>query len=375
MTKIFLKNIVILIFLLILLVLFLEFLNLKLAGVPIYDKLKIDRNQLTYIKSKSFQINKKFVPKIQDVKINAQLVEKCGHQESGIYHTVYTPDIYGFRENHRDLYKNTDIVIMGDSFGFSICVNRPNDLKSQLEKILKKKVLNLSIPGSGPIQQMKIVRKITTETNFDYFIWFFYEGNDYEGLILEDYLKKVDYPKKIDENRWLKSIEDVMVDYNKLTKLQIKYPEKKIIEYEWQNEKLIKLKIFLAERLRGLNSLIKYFRKYPELLHHQKYDRAVNKMSIYLNKKKIKKKYIYYLPKYSRLSLKINSHPEVKYHNQLKNLVRSTGNKYNFEFIDGADFFQNRSDPLDIFHYKLPSHFNENGYRLITEHINSFISK
>ena len=134
MIKNFLKNIVILIFLLILLVLFLEFLNLKLGGVPIYDKLKIDRNQLTYIKSKSFQINKKFVPKIQDVKINAQLIEKCGYQESGIYHMVYTPDQYGFRENHRDLYKNTDIVIMGDSFGFSSCVNRPNDLKSQLEK-------------------------------------------------------------------------------------------------------------------------------------------------------------------------------------------------------------------------------------------------
>ena len=140
MKKIYLINMVILIFLLILLVLFIGFLNKRLSGVPIYDKLKIDRNQLTHIKSKSSKSSKtykKFIPKIEDLKINKQVLTKCGYQESGIYHMVYTPDIYGFRENHKDLYKNTDVIIIGDSFSFSVCTNQPNDLKSQLEKISK----------------------------------------------------------------------------------------------------------------------------------------------------------------------------------------------------------------------------------------------
>ena len=129
----------ILIFLLILLILFLGFLNKKLSGVPIYDKLKIDRNQLTYIKSKSSRINNKFIPKFEDLKINSQYVIKCGYQESGIYHVFYTPDMYGFQNNDNNLYLNSDIVMVGDSFGISSCVNPPYTMKFQLEKILKKK--------------------------------------------------------------------------------------------------------------------------------------------------------------------------------------------------------------------------------------------
>ena len=67
MSKVLLKNILTLIFILILLILFLEFLNLKLSGVPIYDKLKIARNQVVHVKSKSSKINKKKIPIIQNL--------------------------------------------------------------------------------------------------------------------------------------------------------------------------------------------------------------------------------------------------------------------------------------------------------------------
>ena len=98
-------------------------------------------------------------------------------------------------------------------------------------------------------------------------------------------------------------------------------------------------------------------------------------MNMYINTKKIKKKYIYYLPKYTRLAHKNKKHPEVENLNYIKKLVKLTANKYNFKFIDGADFFHSRDVPLDVFPYKVPTHFNENGYKLLAEHINSFISK
>ena len=69
-------------------------------------------------------------------------------------------------------------------------------------------------------------------------------------------------------------------------------------------------------------------------------------MNIYLNNKKIKKNFIYYLPKYTRLANKYKKHPEVEHLNQTKNFVRLTANKYNSEFIDGADFFHNRNAQL-----------------------------
>jgi hypothetical protein len=235
MKKIYLINMVILIFLLILLVLFLVFLNKKLSGVPIYDKLKIDRNQLTHIKSKTFKINKKFIPKIQDLIINKHTLSKCGYQESGIYHMVYTADIYGFRDNHMELYKNTDVVMIGDSFSFSACVNQPYDLKSQLEKVSKKKFLNLSLPGIGPAHQTNIIKEFTNETNFDYFIWIFYEGNDLEDLASvqkaikqnPNAFEKEQLINGIGATQKLISKNDVFVDYKKLIELQEKFPEKR----------------------------------------------------------------------------------------------------------------------------------------------------
>lgn len=388
MNKIFFKNVTTLIFLLILLVLFLGFLNKRLSGVPIYDKLKIDRNQLTYIKSKSSKINNKFIPKFEDLKINSQYVIKCGYQESGIYHVFYTPDMYGFQHNSNNLYLNSDIVMVGDSFGISSCVNPPYTTKFQLEKKIKKKILNLSVQGTGPIAQMKIAAKYSANTNFDTFIWFYYEGNDWseieesidtnlfikEAHTNENLFLKKNYVPHEEGINILNSQKDVMVDYKALLANQIKLKQHKI-DYKWQNEKLVIFKIFLAEKLRGLSSLIKYFKNYPELQGYQQYDQTVNEMNIFLNNKMIKKKYIYYLPKYTRLSHKSKNHPEVKNLNKQKEMVKMAANKYNFEFIDGSEFFHNRSNPLDIFHYGLPGHYNENGYRLLAEHIGSLISK
>ncbi len=388
MNKTFLKSVITLIFLLILLVLFLGFLNKKLSGVPVYDKLKIDRNQLTYIKSKSSQINNEFIPKFEDLKINSQYVAKCGYQESGIYHVFYTPDMYGFQDNSNNLYLNSDIVMVGDSFGISSCVNPPYTMKFQLEKILKKKILNLSFQGTGPITQMKIVAKYAANTNFNTFIWFYYEGNDWseilksintnlfikEAYVLENLFLKKNYVPREEGINILNSQKDVMVDYKALLANQIKLKKHKI-DYKWQNEKFVIFKIFLAEKLRGLSSLIKYFKNYPKLQGYQQYDRAVYEMNIFLNNKMIKKKYIYYLPKYTRLSHKNKNHPEVKNLNKQKEMVKLTANKYDFEFIDGSEFFHNRSDPLDIFHYRLPGHYNEHGYKLLAEHIGSLISK
>ena len=383
MKKIYLINIAILTFFLILLVLFLGLLNKILSGVPIYDRLKIDRNQLTYIKSKDLEFKNKFIPKINELKINENIIVKCGYQESGIYHLVMEQDIYGFRDNKIEAYNNSDIVMIGDSFSYSVCVNQPYDLKSQLEILSKKKVLNLSQSGSGPILQLNTIKKYANNAKFDYFIWIFYEGNDLEELIDEIKILKENpnlYGKdqlfdSIGAKQILQSKNDIFVDYNKLIKLQQKFPEKKIIDYKWQNEKFVKIKIFLAEQLRGLNSLIKFFKNYKQKMPNKEYDNVVKEMNIYLSNKKIKEKYIYYLPKYTRLANKYKKHPEVESLNQIKNLVEYTANKYGFRFIDGANFFHSREVPLDVFPHKVPTHFNENGYKLLAEHINTFISK
>tara|TARA_Y100000741_G_scaffold225639_1_gene172339 strand:+ start:798 stop:1367 length:570 start_codon:yes stop_codon:yes gene_type:complete len=175
----------------------------------------------------------------------------------------------------------------------------------------------------------------------------------------------------------LKSRDEIFVDYDKLLKLIKTYPNPTEKDYtkEWDHEIIIKSKIFLAERLKGLSSLIKYFVKKNNVNNLNKidYERVLNRMDKFLTKKNVKKRYIYYLPMYSRLSHKSQSHPDIKNLNNLRNSIKSIGEKYNFEFIDGSIPFMNVKNPLDIFPYQLPNHYNELGYKLLAEYANKKI--
>ena len=99
------KNITIFFISCLFITIFLEILNYFYSGVPIYDKFKIDRNQLSYIKSKNK--NSSFMPEVNNLEIDKFRIIRCGYQESGKYHLFYLPDKNGFRENLNELYLNT----------------------------------------------------------------------------------------------------------------------------------------------------------------------------------------------------------------------------------------------------------------------------
>ena len=308
--------------------------------------------------------------------------------QSGIYHQIFNPDINGFWNYDNSLYEQTDVVMIGDSFGMSTCVNYPHDFRTQLEKLSKKKILNLSPGSSGPIKQLRIIEELTKDTKFDYFFWFFYEGNDEKDLnydLSNNYLEKdmtffqtaSNFNQQTTGKQILKSKDEIFVDYKKLREIIKNTNSDHNLEKNWDNEKVLKIKIFLSERLRGLNSLIKYFiiKKKSNTSFQKDYDLVVNRMSKHLNKRNVTKRYIIYLPQYTRLVHKKKNHPEIIKFNLLKNTVKSISEKYNFEFIDSAKYFHSRKNPLDIFPYKLPNHYNENGYKILAEYVNKKVFK
>tara|TARA_B100000902_G_scaffold394508_1_gene450993 strand:+ start:862 stop:2028 length:1167 start_codon:yes stop_codon:yes gene_type:complete len=388
MKQIIIKNLVVLFFLLISLIIFIESLNFILSGVPIYDKLKINRYQLSYFKSKNEKNDLNFLPNLENFTLNKTHIVNCGYQESGIYHQIFNPDINGFWNYDNSLYEQTDVVMIGDSFGMSTCVNYPHDFRTQLEKLSKKKILNLSPGSSGPIKQLRIIEELTKDTKFDYFFWFFYEGNDEKDLnydLSNNYLEKdmtffqtaSNFNQQTTGKQILKSKDEIFVDYKKLREIIKNTNSDHNLEKNWDNEKVLKIKIFLSERLRGLNSLIKYFiiKKKSNTSFQKDYDLVVNRMSKHLNKRNVTKRYIIYLPQYTRLVHKKKNHPEIIKFNLLKNTVKSISEKYNFEFIDSAKYFHSRKNPLDIFPYKLPNHYNENGYKILAEYVNKKVFK
>lgn len=286
----------------------------------------------------------------------------CGTLESGKKELFFLSDKHGFRENKDTLYDQTNYILLGDSFVESICINKPHDLKSNLQKINNNlSFLNLGKQGTDYPQQLKILLKITKDTNFDTLVWFFYEGNDYEG-------KLIDYVNFSLKNLEKKKISSQILNYD--------------IQKKFYISNIYRTKVFIAELINGLSFFAKYFKKYENLLNYDDYDKTLKIAKNFLDKKNVKKRYIYYIPSWQRLtnhkSLRfrlLKSNPQILQLNNLKQNVEEISEKNNFTFIDGGKFFMDLKNPLEVYHYKLNTHFNEIGYKYLAEDLTKNINK
>jgi len=330
---------------------FFSSLNFLLGGPPLYNVFNLNIEDVVYISKKNI------FKKDHEINFdNYDYIDKCGLSENGFFNLAYNMDKYGFRDNNESLYYNTDIVILGDSFGASTCVNSPNDLTTKLIKKLKNnQILNISWRGTGPYYQKELLKNIFQKNNtkFKTFIWLFYEGNDHEDL-------NANYGKK----------------FNFSNEKFISDDELRVIYRPKENLFFLKIKLFFANYLRGFGTLAKYLKSYPDLIRDiNNYDETVKDLSIYLNKKNVTQRIIFYIPKYTRLSYKEIDHPNLRQLNNLKKLVKNTSKKYDFKFVDGSNIYSSQNNPLKVFHYGLPTHFNIEGYDILANELAQFIKK
>ena len=377
MKKIFLINILVFFCSFLFIYIILEITNIFVSGPPRYYELVYNlekgdlrekKERLIYYK-KNINLNEESnfsqyeINSYESSEFSGPIVNaNCGSLESGLHELYFKTDKNGFRENKDNLYNNTDIVLIGDSFTMSICENKPLDLKSQLIKLNKNlSYLNLGIHNVNYVKQLSVLANITENTNFDTLIWFFYEGNDYEDNISNynsyNNLKRYQSHSKVDEINYF---------VDKKFKISLFY----------------KLKVLLAEKVNGISSLAKYFKKYETLLDKDDYNKALQISKKYLDQKNIKNRYIYYIPSWQRLtnykSKKYglyNNNPQIKQLNHLKKTVKNVSEKNGFVFIDGEEIFINRVNPLNVFHYELNTHFNRLGYKMLAEDVYNKIVK
>ena len=357
-------NILILFVFIVILYFIFSFLNLIISGQPRYweivhnknlKNLKINKEKIIQLKrnksdrSKFLNVMEK---EYRDLSYSGPIIkDECGSIENGYDNLIYQTDKYGFRENIDFRYIYSDYVLLGDSFTKSICENKPNDLKSLLLKNTNNSYLNLGIEGSDYAEQALNFTHYTTETNFKGLIWLFYEGNDYEQT--SDKVKEIGNNfEKFSRNNNLK----YQIDINH-----------KITNF-------FKLKVWFAEFIRGPSTLLKFFKYYDNLLDKKDYDKVLKNVKIYLDEKKIKKRFLIYIPSWQKISLyklkKIklyDFHPQIIQLNNLKEDVRFIAESNNFIFIDGDEYFLGRKNPLDVFHYKLNTHFNKKGNLILAE--------
>ncbi len=273
MKKILFYNLLVFLFLFFSIIIIFSIFNIIFSGQPRYweivhnknfEKMRIDKEKIVQIKRQNNNVSflsildKEYKEFGYSGKIKNN---KCGSIESGIYELMYQQDKFGFRENIDERYIKSDYVLLGDSFVNSNCENKPNDLKSNLLKLTKYSYLNLSQDATDYAEQQLNFFSYTQHTELKGIIWFFYEGNDYETKSFQ--IKKI-------KNYKLNNDDDIKYSIILNHKISLSF----------------RLKVWLAEFVRGASVVLKFFKNYDNLLDKKDYLKVHNEMSEYLDKKK-----------------------------------------------------------------------------------------
>ena len=295
------------------------------------------------------------------------------HCNENGYFSIYQSDRFGFN-NPDEEWNNKEIeyLLVGDSFTHGSCVNRPNDIASVLRTLSSKSALNLGYGGNGPMIEYATLREFISP-NVKNILWLYCESNDLFELVIErqnknllKYLNTKNYSQNLKSRQ--KEV-DELLDKN--------------FEKELQNQ-------IKKENLNGEEKSIKKNRIKYKILKFIRFDKSKNFIESIIQPKNISvplnefetilrytkeladsenaKLYFVYLPQFERYKTKIKNDNFIK--------VREIVNSLNINFIDiDKEVFQKEKEPLKLFPFKDWGHYNEEGYRKISELIYRKIEK
>jgi hypothetical protein len=306
--------------------------------------------------------------------------------ESG-EHIIFTTDEHGFN-NPKGIYddKNVDYLLIGDSFTQGACVKREENIAGRLTKA-GKKILNLGMLNSSPLNQLAILKEYGKHVRPKAVIWFFYEGNDHEGLAFEKkspfFLKYLDSAFTQDIIHKQELVDDVLMKY--VDGLLTEYMETTL-----NNENALMDKTAIntdkhntgkeAAPFNNISSIIKLsqLRKRLAVLKgcECKVDPLLN--DIFAEAKHIVdgwsgQLYFVYLPAWERYPEKANYCREF-YLNIGKKGVLSIIKALQIPVVDIESAFSAHPDPLTMFPFRIKGHYNSKGYMFVAEQLEKFLS-
>ena len=316
----------------------------------IYQDLKKTNNQIQIPVHPNYVLGKNY-PIFPLSGISNSVTINCN--ENG-YYSIYQSDRYGFNNPDSEWdNKKIEYLLVGDSFVHGYCVNRPNDIASHLRNLSKKSVLNLGYGGNGPLIEYAALREYL-DHDVKKILWIYMEGNDLKNLknerneiILASYLSNINFTQKLTSKQ--NEIDNVA---------------KKIIQNELfkKDKKKLKYKFLKFLRLNNTKKIILKGSSEKERLEPVIFTefKTILKLSKELAIKNNSKIYFIYLPTYPRY---VSTYDNTNY-NLVKNIVKELG----IPFIDiDKEVFKKEQNPLKFFPFEMFGHYNEDGYKKVSE--------
>ena len=285
------------------------------------------------------------------------------------YFSIYTSDKYGFN-NPDDQWESDNVkyVLLGDSFAHGACVNRPNDIASQLRILSNQNVINLGYKANGPLSMLGTLKEYMPK-NSKNVLWLYFEGNDLSDL--EHELKNeilIKYYSDLNFNQNLKKkqrIIDLLIKEIIFESIDL---EDRIIDQATRNARFKNkfLKFIRFNETKNIFSSWKIKNK-EKKLPFKEFKKIVKKAKIYVEKNNSKLHFVY-LPQFERYNNKVlNSN-----YDQIKQIIK----ELDVNFIDlHEEVFLKQKDPLELFPFKMWGHYNEIGYKKVSNHIYKNLKK
>lgn len=302
--------------------------------------------------------------------ISNQTVIYCN--EGGDY-IIYKSDEHGFN-NPQGLYngKSPDIVLIGDSFTQGACVKREENIAAMLIKE-GKQVVNLGRGNTGSLYQLAILKEYGKPLKPKIVFWFFYEGNDHEGMILENkssfFMKYLNTNFTQDLIKKQKQVDDILIEYMQtvlsLEKAKTDVTNQKTIEETFA----ISLSILKLTRLNERLGISKKCKCKLNPLFKDVFKEAKNTVNEWGGQL-----YFVYLPSWERYPDRTN-YCKKRFFNKGKKELIQIINELQIPVIDIQSVFDSHPDPLSLFPFRIYGHYNSAGYMLVAKHLNNYISK
>lgn len=289
------------------------------------------------------------------------------------YYVTYESDQHGFN-NPRDIWRSgaIEIAALGDSFAHGYCVP---DEASFLSLIRRRypATLNLSMAGNGPLLMLAAVNEYLRSFKPRIVLWFYFEGNDLDNLQTE---RRSDLLMRYLEDGFTQGLVGRQNDIDRAIVADMvrqEALERKNRAAREQNSAKSAAKILEFTKLSAVRKTLGLV----DGTNSQELEKLadlgganIDRFRDILSQAKTRvntwggKLHFVYLPDWPRYK---NSDPGPfgRQRPQVFKLVEALG----IPIIDVHPIFQAQSDPLSIFPFREPGHYNEKGHEIVARQV------
>jgi hypothetical protein len=357
------------------------------AGVPFDMRTKIE--MIEAYESQGIDLIVLFNPELdQTVPLgtvsDAWVMLNC--MEGGT-HVIFETDEHGFR-NPKGLHRRRlDVAILGDSFAMGACVGSEASAADVVRRVYPK-TLSLGVGGNGPLRSLASLAEFAAPRRPRVVFWLFFEGNDLRDFereqrsdLLKKYVSDDSFSQKLARNQAqidseLRGAWGQVWRGRQLEKAQTLRQQRKRIEEELTAKQGL-LRILLLDHIqaRVVEALfpanetrwtLSQLRQEVEPSFDRHAFRSVLQRAQSITSSWGGSFAFVYLPSYYRFSAPRRSNP---HREEILEVVR----QLKIPIVDMYPRFRAEANPLSLFPFGLPGHYNEAGHQLLGKALLEFM--